>query len=91
MSSIFKKTTVTKSTWNGRAGTSTSYLLTTKSLGRRIVAHVWDDDPSVVEFKAMTGSFWRGPAGKIFAERTCYFHSEGHLLEMASQMASETF
>jgi hypothetical protein len=85
------KKSVFKGTWCGRKGTSTSYLMTKSAIGKRVVVHVWDDTPKVAEVTAMSGSFWRGPAGKIFEKFSLVGYSEEAILKEVYGLASKHF
>jgi hypothetical protein len=65
------KTRPFKGTWCDRPGVSTEYKWDSKPLGRRIVVHVWADDPDVAIVRAVCGDFWKRPADAVkYEERT---------------------
>ncbi len=47
-------------TWLDRPGCSVEIRLTSKSLGRRVAIHKWDNE-ATCEVRYVTGDFWRDP------------------------------
>lgn len=55
-----RDTRVFVGTWLGRPGCTLDLRLTSKTDGRRVVVHKWDDE-DVCNVRYITGDFWRKP------------------------------